>query len=129
VLPLILPENQIAGTFGTNYLLCMKAHCFHQGLRSLSSALALAVALGLTIGVAHAGAKGDKGKAAKVKKVEKTSDGAVETTVVTGSLIPQKINKGRIPISTSPLYVINEQDIQRSGRVSLAGILRMHGGR
>lgn len=47
--------------------------------------------------------------------------------IITGSNIPQKIDPSqRILKTASPVVVITQQDIQRSGRVTVAGILSRH---
>jgi hypothetical protein len=56
------------------------------------------------------------------------SNQAVETTLVTGSRIPQKAAPlARIMNTAFPLYVIDRQTIERSGASSVAQVLRTQG--
>src|ERR1041384_424104 len=62
----------------------------------------------------------------EVKKVKpaQAKSGSEEKVVVTGSLIPQKGPLNRIPVTTSPVVIIDQKDIQRSGGTTVAEVLR-----
>ena|SRR6266545_7871918 len=85
-------------------------------------ALSLA-ALCLTVGTMPAGDQMKK-ETKKEIKLEQKKNGGSETTVITGSLIPQKVKPNRIPVTSSPVIIISRQDIERSGEATLAGVLR-----
>ena len=86
----------------------------------------LAVGLCLTVGTVLAGDKGDTKKETKkeVKLDQKKKSEPEEKTLITGSLIPQKAKANRIPVTSSPVIVIDRNDIERSGAVTLAGVLK-----
>lgn len=87
-------------------------------------ALSLA-ALCLTVGTMPAGDQGEVKKVTKKEvKLEQKKNGGSEATVITGSLIPQKVKPNRIPVTSSPVIIISRQDIERSGEATLAGVLR-----
>jgi hypothetical protein len=62
-------------------------------------------------------AKGEQKKKAEVE----------EKTVITGSLIPQKVRAGRIPVTTSPVIIISRSDIDRSGASTVAEAIKKQG--
>ena len=70
-----------------------------------------------------ADAASPKSDANKEVKAAKKSD-SVEKTVITGSLIPQRVKASRIPVTASPVTIISQKDIERSGEATLAGVLR-----
>ncbi len=98
-----------------------------------SSLLLLALLTVLTVTTTRARAE-DKPEAvkenAKVAPAKKTrkSDRSKEV-VITGSLIPQDVRRSRIPVTTFPVLIISKDDIQRSGRATLPGVLRQQLGR
>ena len=68
-----------------------------------------------------------KTKAAKAKE-QKTSQPAKE--IITGSLIPQKVDrKGGIADTASPLSVISSEEIRRTGATTVPGVLNRRIGR
>jgi hypothetical protein len=72
-------------------------------------------------------ASGVKKEPAKAKTQQKAASD--EKTAITGSYIPRKVEKGRIPTTASPVVVITQDDIRRSGRVTVAGVLSQRVGR
>ena len=72
----------------------------------------------------------DDGPAAKNPptntKLKKKSESEAKT-VITGSLIPQKVKPDRIPVTTSPVIVISRTDIERSGATTLSEVLKRQG--
>ncbi|SRR6266536_1067668 len=102
-------------------------HCRFRSAANYLSCLALLLAgLCLTIGSLSAGDPGavKKETTKAVKPEQKKKSAPAETTVITGSLIPQKVTPTRIPITSSPVVIISRADIERSGETSLAGVLR-----
>ena len=83
--------------------------------------------LGLIAGCLLAGDETGAQKEPTKKTAAKVEKQAEEKTVVTGSLIPQKIKAGRIPATTSPVVIISRQDIERSGATTVAQALRKQG--
>ncbi|PYK59665.1 MAG: hypothetical protein DME21_12680 [Verrucomicrobia bacterium] len=75
------------------------------------------------LGGDETGAKKAPKKAAAVKPEKK----AEEKVVITGSLIPQKVKRGRIPATASPVVIIDQKDIERSGATTVAQALRKQG--
>ena len=69
------------------------------------------------------GAKKAPKKATAVKPEKK----AEEKVVITGSLIPQKVKRGRVPATASPVVIIDQKDIERSGATTVAQALRKQG--
>jgi len=90
-------------------------------LASLCGGLCLLA--GSTPGGDETGAKTAPKKAAAVKPEKK----AEEKVVITGSLIPQKVKRGRIPATASPVVIIDQKDIERSGATTVAQALRKQG--
>ena len=88
-----------------------------------SLCLGLCLPAGSTLGGDEAGAKKAPKKAAAVKPEKK----AEEKVVITGSLIPQKVKRGRIPATASPVVIIDQKDIERSGATTVAQALRKQG--
>jgi len=89
----------------------------------------LVVGLCLTVGTVLAGDKGDTKKETKkeVKLDQNKKSGSEEKTVITGSLIPQKVKPNRIPVTTSPVIIIGRQDIERSGAATVLEVLKKQG--
>jgi len=102
-------------------------------LRSGSSRLlflpALMTGLCLTVGTLLAGDKGDTKKETKkeVKLDQKKKSESEEKTLITGSLIPQRTKVNRIPVTSSPVIVIGQNDIERSGASTVAEVLKRQG--
>src|SRR5258708_25639006 len=89
-------------------------------VRSASSRLLfraeLMTGLCLTVGtVLGAGEPGKKEAKKEVKLPQKTKSASEEKVLITGSLIPQKAKVNRIPVSASPVIIIGQNDIERSG--------------
>ena len=63
----------------------------------------------------------------KAKLKKKTESEA--RTVITGSLIPEKIKPNRIPATASPVTIIGQKDIERSGAATLQGVIKKQIGR
>ena len=86
----------------------------------------LVAALCLTVGTVFAADKAENKKETKkeVKLNQKKKSESEEKTVITGSLIPQKARTNRMPVTGSPVIVIDQKDIERSGSVTLAGVLK-----
>ena len=80
----------------------------------------------LTVGTVLAGDKGETKKETKkeVKVDQKKKSESEEKTLLTGSLIPQKAKPNRIPVTSSPMIVIDRAEIERSGQATLAGVLK-----
>src|SRR6266446_4206082 len=80
----------------------------------------------LTVGTVLAGDKGETKKETKkeVKVDQKKKSEPEEKTLLTGSLIPQKAKPNRIPVTSSPMIVIDRAEIERSGQATLAGVLK-----
>jgi len=89
----------------------------------------LVVGLCLTVGTVRAGDKGETKKETKkeVKLDQKKKSESGEKSVITGSLIPQKVKPNRIPVTTSPVIIIGQKDIERSGGATVAEVLRRQG--
>ena len=89
----------------------------------------LVVCLCLTVGTVLAGDKGETKKETKkeVKLDQKKKAESEEKTVITGSLIPQKVKPNRIPVTTSPVIIIGRQDIERSGAATVLEVLKKQG--
>jgi len=87
----------------------------------------LVVGLCLTVGpVLEAGVpQKDVKKEAKPDQKKKSDSG--DKTVITGSLIPQKVKPNRIPVTTSQVIIIGQKDIERSGGATVAEVLRRQG--
>jgi hypothetical protein len=89
----------------------------------------LTAGLWLTIGT---GLKADEKPAVKetkkeIKRDEKKQAKSGETVVITGSLIPQKVKPDRIPSTASPVIIIGQKEIERSGGSTVAEVLRKQG--
>jgi len=97
---------------------------FAVSLRFLASVL---IGLGLIAGSVLAGDETGAKKGPKKETAVKAENKAEERTVITGSLIPQKVKGGRIPATTSPVVIISRQDIERSGATTVAPALRKQG--
>ena len=71
----------------------------------------------LIVGTALAGGEGEAKREPKkeVRSDQKKMSESEGKTVITGSLIPQKVKRNRIPVTTSPVIIIGQNDIQRSG--------------
>jgi len=96
----------------------MKIHAFQHSY-SVRTALCLAVAFVLMLGCAQAGEPNPKKPAPSgaKKKSEK------ERVIITGSNIPQKADRlGRIT-THSPVVIIDQRAIERTGRVTVIGLL------
>jgi len=69
----------------------------------------------------------DKAEAPKKQKPapkQSTKSDDTQEVMITGSLIPQKVKRDRIPVTTFPVTIINYSDIRQSGRATLPGVLR-----
>src|SRR5438128_2170952 len=76
----------------------------------------LMTGLCLTVGtVLGAGEQAKKEAKKEVKLQQKSKSSSEEKVLITGSLIPQKIKPNRIPVTTSPVIIIGQQDIDRTG--------------
>lgn len=91
--------------------------CF---IASLVAGLCLTVATGL--GSDGAEAKTEVKKQVKEDQKKKADSG--EKAVITGSLIPERVKRSRFPTTSSPVAIISQTDIERSGRATLAGVLK-----
>src|SRR5438477_6891412 len=93
------------------------------GLRSFIPALmaALCVISGTVLGADAAGPKKETKKEVKRSQTKSESE---EKVLITGSLIPQKGQLNRIPVTTSPVLIIDQKDIQRSGAATLTEALK-----
>ena len=88
----------------------------------------LVVCLCLTVGtVLGAGGEPKKEVKKEVKSDQKKKSESAEKSVITGSLIPQKIKPNRIPVTTSQVIIIGQKDIERSGGATVAEVLRRQG--
>ena len=89
----------------------------------------LVVSLCLTVGTVLAGDKGETKKETKkeAKLDQKKKSESEEKTLITGSLIPQKLKLNRIPVTTSPVIIIGQKDIERSGVATVAEVLKRQG--
>jgi outer membrane cobalamin receptor len=89
----------------------------------------LLMGLCLTVGTVLAGdkveTKRETKKEAKLDQKKKSESG--EKSVITGSLIPQKVKPNRIPVTTSPVIIIGQKDIERSGGATVSEVLRRQG--
>jgi hypothetical protein len=98
----------------------MKTHSPHHSVPA-RTALCLAVAMLLTFGYSRA-AEPDSKKpplAQTNKKPEKE-----KKVLITGSNIPQKADRlVRTPTTCSPVVIIDQREIERTGRVTVAGVL------
>jgi|SRR5438128_1821961 len=85
--------------------------------------------LSLIVGTALAGGEGAAKKQPKkeVSLDQKKKTESEGKTVITGSLIPQKVKPNRIPVTSSPVIIIGQNDIQRSGASTVAEVLRRQG--
>src|SRR5213592_341838 len=82
----------------------------------------------LTVGtVLGAGGEPKKQVKKEVKSDQKKKSESAEKSVITGSLIPQKIKPNRIPVTTSQVIIIGQKDIERSGGATVAEVLRRQG--
>ena len=86
----------------------------------------LVVCLCLTVGTVL-GAGEQAKKEAKKEVKEKSKSASEEKVLITGSLIPQKVKRGRIPATASPVVIIDQKDIERSGATTVAQALRKQG--
>ena len=106
---------------------CISHRCFRLTavpLRFVASLCAgLCLLAGTVLGGDETGAKKAPIKTAAVKPEKK----AEEKVVITGSLIPQKVKRGRIPATASPVVIIDQKDIERSGATTVAQALRKQG--
>ena len=93
---------------------------------SLCFIASLVASLCLTVGTVLAGDGAEPKKEAKkqinVDQKKKTESG--EKMLITGSLIPERVKRSRIPITSSPVVIISQRDIERSGEATLVGVLR-----
>ena len=85
--------------------------------------------LSLTVGAVVAGDKGDKKKETKkeIRLDPKKKSDSEDKTVITGSHIPQKTKVYRIPVTASPVIIIGQNDIERSGASTVAEVLKRQG--
>jgi len=75
----------------------------------------------LTAGLAYAD---DVKSCPTTSKSGDKKDGKEAKVMVTGSNIPKNANRmGTIPTTASPVVVIDRNEIERSGRVTAAGVL------
>ena len=86
--------------------------------------MALWLSAGTALGGDGGGPKKETKKEAKKEQVKSESG---ERTLITGSLIPQKVKPNRIPVTTSPVIIIGQKEIERSGGATLADVLRRQG--
>ena len=85
---------------------------------------ALCFISGVALGADNGGPKKGAKEPKKEVKSTQAKSASEEKVVITGSLIPQKGPLTRIPVTTSPVVVINQKDIQRSGATTVAEVLR-----
>jgi len=85
----------------------------------------LATAVLLPFGVMLGADEGPAAKAPKVKLNKKSEPDA--KTVITGSLIPQKIKPDRIQVTTSPVIIIGQKEIERTGASTVTELLKKQG--
>ena len=103
------------------------------GLRFRSSAFPLLLTasmptgLCLSFGPVLAGDKGETNKQTTKEVGATQKKKSEDKTVITGSLIPQKVKPNRIPVTTSPVIIISRSEIERSGGSTLAEVLRRQG--
>src|SRR5882757_2957691 len=72
----------------------------------------------------------DEGPAAKDPKADtklKKKTASDGKTVITGSLIPQKIRPDRTPVTTSPVVIIGQKEIERTGASTVTELLKKQG--
>jgi len=66
--------------------------------------------------------------AQKDLKTDSRQKEKTEKVVVTGSLIPQKVSRTSGPLTTaSQVYIIDAEQIRRTGAASVGGVLSRHG--
>ena len=88
----------------------------------------LAMALWLSAGTVLGGDGGEPKKETKKEaKKEQVKSESGEKTLITGSLIPQKVKPNRIPVTTSPVIIISQKEIERSGATTVTEALKRHG--
>ncbi len=89
----------------------------------------LVVSLCLTVGPVLAGDKGETKKETKkeAKLEQKKKSESEEKTLITGSLIPHNIKPSRISVTSSPVIIISQKDIEHSGASTLVEVLKRHG--
>src|SRR5258708_29580185 len=82
----------------------------------------LVVGLCLTVGTVLAGDKGETKKETKkeVKLDQKKKSESEQRILITGSLIPQNVKPSRISVTSSPVIIISQKDIQHSRASTLA---------
>jgi hypothetical protein len=98
----------------------MKTHPFQHWF-PVRTALCLAVALVLMLSSGQAGEPKSK-QAASAPAKKKTEKG--KKVVITGSNIPEKADRlGPIPTTHSPVVIIDQRAIARTGRVTPFGVL------
>src|SRR2546422_144636 len=102
---------------------------FRSGASPLCFMASVLAGLCLVVGTGLAGGEGEakQGSKKEVKFEPKKKSETDRKTVVTGSLIPQKVKLNRIPVTSSPVIIIGRQDIERSGGSTVAEVLRRQG--
>jgi len=85
--------------------------------------LSLVAAILLTPVSASASNREPKTATVRTQKAKSEKDGK---TVITGSKVPRKPRSERILTTAAPVVVITQQDIERSGRITVAGLLASH---
>ena len=89
----------------------------------------LVVGLCLTVGTVLGGEQAKKEAKKEVNLQPKVKSAPEEKVLITGSLIPQKVKPNRIPVTTSPVIIIGQQDIDRTGASTVTDLLRRQIGR
>jgi hypothetical protein len=98
----------------------MKTHSSHRSIPA-RTALCLAVAMLLTFGYGRA-AEADSEKAPLAQTNKKPDK--EKKVLITGSNVPQKADRlVRTPTTCSPVVIIDRREIERTGRVTVAGVL------
>jgi outer membrane cobalamin receptor len=83
----------------------------------------------LISGTVFGGVEGKKDTKKEVKAPQKSKPAAEEKVLITGSLIPQKVKANRIPVTTSPVIIIGQRDIDHTGASTVTDLLRRQIGR
>lgn len=72
-------------------------------------------------------ASADDLKEKQVEKAKSENDQSTAKVLITGSRLPQKVKVGRLPGTAQQVTIIDQKQIQRSGAVTLAELLRRNG--
>jgi hypothetical protein len=114
-------QNGVAAEYDQMYVVKMKTHpAFNSSPVQMIFCLSVAAAC-LTAGLAYA----DEVKSCPTaSKLGEKKDAKEAKVTVVGSNIPKDANRmGAIPTTASPVVVIDRNEIERSGRVTAAGVL------